>query len=92
MDNKIYIYIYNKFFLMTHQTFFNFKNDKPTVLKTSDSMMLDDKKLAEYVSNVNESPGVYGEIADYWQTIDDDEFNNKNENIEFTDYDYVTVT
>lgn len=77
---------------MTHQTFFNFKNDKPTVLKTSDSMMLDDKKLAEYVSNVNESPGVYGEIADYWQTIDDDEFNNKNENIEFTDYDYVTVT
>lgn len=55
-------------------------------------MMLDDKKLAEYVSSVNESPGVYGEIADYWQTIDDDEFNNKNENIEFTDYDYVTVT
>lgn len=77
---------------MTHQTFFNFKNDKPIVLKTSDSMMLDDKKLAEYVSSVNESPGIYGEIADYWQTIDDDEFNNKNENIEFTDYDYVTVT
>ncbi|XP_006608780.2 uncharacterized protein LOC102676892 isoform X2 [Apis dorsata] len=66
-------------------------NQKPTVLKTSDSMMLDDKKLAEYVSSVNESPGVYGEIADYWQTIDDDEFNNKNENIEFTDYDYVTA-
>lgn len=73
------------------KTFFNFKNDKPTVLKTSDSIMLDDKKLTEYVSSVNESPGVYGEIADYWQTIDDDEFNNKNENIEFTDYDYVTA-
>lgn len=41
--------------------------------------------------NVNESPGVYGEIADYWQTVDGNEL-NKNENAELTDYDYVTVT
>lgn len=39
----------------------------------------------------NESPGVYGEIADYWRTTDEEELNNKNEDTEFTDYDYATV-
>lgn len=41
--------------------------------------------------SVDESPGIYGEIADYWQTIDGDELNNKDENTEYTDYDYATV-
>lgn len=40
--------------------------------------------------SVDESPGVYGEIANYWQTIDEDEL-NKDENTEYTDYDYATV-
>lgn len=44
------------------------------------------------MDNANESPGIYGEIADYWQTIDGNQLNNKNENAELTDYDYVTVT
>ncbi|CAD1478961.1 unnamed protein product [Heterotrigona itama] len=63
----------------------------PTALKKSDSEILNDRTLAEYVHNVNESPGVYGEVADYWQTIDGNELNNKNENAELTDYDYVTA-
>lgn len=68
------------------------KNDKPAVIERSNSMILNDKKLAEYVHSVDESPGIYGEIADYWQTTDKDEFDNKNEDTEFTDYDYATVT
>lgn len=52
---------------------------------------LEDKKLTEYVDSVNESPGLYGEISDYWRTQNDEEINDKNENTEFLDYDDTTV-
>ncbi|XP_017761710.1 PREDICTED: uncharacterized protein LOC108551876 [Eufriesea mexicana] len=66
-------------------------NQEPAVIERSNSMILNDKKLAEYVHTVDESPGIYGEIADYWQTTDKDEFDNKNEDTELTDYDYATA-
>ncbi|KAK1119847.1 hypothetical protein K0M31_012925 [Melipona bicolor] len=66
-------------------------DQEPPALKKSDSAILNDRTLAQYVHNVNESPGVYGEIADYWQTVDGNEMSNKNENAELTDYDYVTA-
>ncbi|XP_071859634.1 uncharacterized protein isoform X1 [Bombus fervidus] len=66
-------------------------DQEPAALKRSESTILDEKTLAQFVHSVDESPGVYGEIADYWQTIDGDELNNKDENTEYTDYDYATA-
>ncbi|CAL7944614.1 unnamed protein product [Xylocopa violacea] len=66
-------------------------DQKSVVLKESDPMILNDKKLTEYVDSINESPGLYGETADYWQSADTFELNADNENTEFPDYDYATA-
>lgn len=44
------------------------------------------------MNGVNESPGVYGEIADYWINSEEEEFNKQIENTEFLDYNDITVT
>lgn len=44
------------------------------------------------MNGVNESPGVYGEIADYWINSEEEEFNKDIENTEFLDYNDITVT
>ncbi|XP_076749116.1 uncharacterized protein LOC143422403 isoform X2 [Xylocopa sonorina] len=66
-------------------------DQKSVILKESDPMILNDKKLTEYVDSINESPGLYGETADYWQSADTYELNTDNENTEFPDYDYATA-
>lgn len=67
------------------------KNDKIVVPQKLNSTTLENKKLTEYVNNMNESPGTYGEIADYWRTQDGAEVTDKNEDAEFPDYDETTA-
>ncbi|KOC69724.1 Selenoprotein Pa [Habropoda laboriosa] len=67
-------------------------DEEPVVLEKSDSTILEDKKLAKYMHSVNENPGLYGEISDYWRTADEEELDNKKEDTGFPDYDYATVT
>ncbi|XP_003705864.2 uncharacterized protein LOC100876843 isoform X1 [Megachile rotundata] len=74
---------------------FNTKNEMPdqeiVVPQKLNSSMLEHKTLTEYVNNINESPGTYGEIADYWRTQDGAEITDKNEDAEFLDYDDTTA-
>nr|XP_033343124.1 uncharacterized protein LOC117230119 isoform X2 [Megalopta genalis] len=46
---------------------------------------------SKLASSPNESPGVYGEIAYYWRTTEDDEFNNQDENTELLELDDDTM-
>ncbi|XP_076231318.1 uncharacterized protein LOC143177330 [Calliopsis andreniformis] len=59
--------------------------------KVYEEQTLENKKINKYINEANETPGVYGEIYDYWRTIEEDELNNKNENVEFVDYDNLVV-
>ncbi|XP_034194447.1 uncharacterized protein LOC117610773 isoform X2 [Osmia lignaria lignaria] len=72
---------------------FNVKNtvSDEEMLVSQLNTTLEDKKLTEYVDSINESPGLYGEISDYWRTQNNEEVNDKNENTEFLDYDDTTV-
>ncbi|XP_076380512.1 uncharacterized protein LOC117230119 isoform X5 [Megalopta genalis] len=46
---------------------------------------------SKLANSPNESPGVYGEIAYYWRTTEDDEFNNQDENTELLELDDDTM-
>ncbi|XP_015431941.1 PREDICTED: uncharacterized protein LOC107188200 [Dufourea novaeangliae] len=63
---------------------------KPMISENSDPTTVGNKMSEGFISGINESPGVYGEIADYWRT-EDDEFNNQNENIAYFEPDDVTI-
>ena len=61
-------------------------------MESLDAAKFGDKKLDVYMNGVNESPGVYGEIADYWINSEEEEFNTQIENTEFLEYNDITVT
>ncbi|KZC10085.1 Selenoprotein Pb [Dufourea novaeangliae] len=63
---------------------------EPMISENSDPTTVGNKMSEGFISGINESPGVYGEIADYWRT-EDDEFNNQNENIAYFEPDDVTI-
>lgn len=65
---------------------------KSIVPERSDTTILNKKKLGKFVSGINESPGLYGEISDYWRNTEDDEFNDRSESIAFLEQDDAMVT
>ncbi|XP_076301850.1 uncharacterized protein LOC143219945 [Lasioglossum baleicum] len=46
-----------------------------------------DKNVEKFAKSTNESPGVYGEIAYYWRTTEDEELNNQDDNVELLKLD-----
>ncbi|XP_078050400.1 uncharacterized protein LOC144476937 [Augochlora pura] len=46
---------------------------------------------SKLANSPNESPGVYGEIAYYWRTTEEDEFNNQDENTELLELEDDTI-
>ncbi|XP_076633412.1 uncharacterized protein LOC143347786 isoform X2 [Colletes latitarsis] len=76
-----------------HEHLHNINKDYNQPPRTSErsAVTLEDKKLRKFVSNANESPGVYGEISDYWRITEDDEFNDRSENLAFSEQDDTTT-
>ncbi|XP_076181659.1 uncharacterized protein LOC143153905 [Ptiloglossa arizonensis] len=65
----------------------NVYGQQSIVPERSDTTILNKKKLGKFVSGINESPGLYGEISDYWRNTEDDEFNDRSESIAFLEQD-----
>ncbi|XP_054004796.1 TNF receptor-associated factor family protein DDB_G0272098-like [Hylaeus anthracinus] len=65
-------------------------NQRPAASETSDATV-ESKNLRTFISGVNESPGVYGEISDYWRFTEDDELNDRSNNIAFLEQDDTTA-
>ncbi|XP_043252291.1 uncharacterized protein LOC122397272 [Colletes gigas] len=76
-----------------HEHVYNINKDhnQPPLASEKSAVTLEDKKLRKLVSGTNESPGVYGEISDYWRITEDDEFNDRSENLAYSEQDDATT-
>ncbi|XP_076227557.1 uncharacterized protein LOC116430336 isoform X2 [Nomia melanderi] len=65
-----------------------YDQQKPIAPDNLDPTTVENKR---FTSDINESPGIYGEVAYYWRTTEDDEFSNQDDNMELLEFDDATM-